>query len=501
MSSSIPPRKILFASSEAQPLIKTGGLADVSGSLPIALAQIGHDVRLVVPAYPQALERAIPLEQVATLKLPGVAAPIRLLQGQLTELVPLYLIDAPGLFDRQGNPYTDASGKDWPDNPERFTVFARAICALALNQLGLDWRPDVVHCNDWQTGLVPALLAEEGNRPATVFTIHNMAYQGVFDAAAFERLQLPRSLWRPEGLEFHRRLSFIKGGLAFADWITTVSLTYAREILTPELGYGLEGLLKHRIKRLSGVLNGIDHAMWDPASDPHIAQHFDTTTFALKRRNKLALQRELGLPESEQILMFGHIGRLVEQKGVDLILAILPGLLQKRDTQLVLLGSGDPRLEQALQRVAEEHPERVAVFIGYDEPLAHRIEAASDCFLMPSRFEPCGLNQLYSLRYGSVPLVHRTGGLADTVVDASPRNLLDDLATGFVFDRADADSLWRAIERLMAFRRRPEIWWEKLAVNGMRQDFSWSRSAIRYSEVYQQSIEYPAPNPVFLKTY
>ncbi len=491
-----PPLKILFAASEAQPLIKTGGLADVAGALPPALAHFGHDVRLVLPAYPEAVEKAIPLHHLASLRLPGSDEPVRILEGRLGDDVPLYLVDAPELFERPGNPYVAADGHDWPDNPERFALFCRAIAAIALDHAGLDWHPDLVHCNDWQTGLVPALLADEGNRPATLFTIHNLAYQGVFDRAAFDRLGLDPALWSLDALEFHGNFSFIKGGLAFADWITTVSPTYAREILTPAFGYGLEGLLRHRRERLEGILNGIDYRLWDPATDPAIPHHYDASRFGRKQENKRALQRELGLPEEKSALLFGHIGRLVEQKGVDMILDVLPGLLRRPGTQLVLLGSGSADLEQALREVAKRHPDRVAAWIGYDEALAHRVEAGCDCFLMPSRFEPCGLNQLYSLRYGSVPLVHRTGGLADTVVDATPHNLVEGRATGFVFDQPDSGALWKAMERAMEFWHQPGDAWRKLAVNGMRQDFSWDASARRYLAIYRRAIDRPAPNPL-----
>jgi starch synthase len=491
------PLKILFASSEAQPLIKTGGLADVAGSLPLALSHLGQDVRVVLPAYPQAVERAMPLTTVAILHLPGHPGEIRILEGRLgEERVPLYLVDAPALFNRTGNPYTGEDGNDWPDNAQRFALFCQAIVALSLNRAGLNWHPDLVHCNDWQTGLVPALLAFEGNRPASIFTIHNLAYQGNFNRATFDLLALDKKLWSHQGLEFHDNFSFIKGGLAFADWVTTVSPTYAKEILTSALGYGLEGLLQHREERLHGVLNGIDYRAWDPASDPAIVQHFDAGTFGLKRRNKTALQKELGLPVDENAVLFGHIGRLVAQKGVDLILQVLPGLVAQPDTQLVILGSGDPALESVLNTQCELHPDRIAVVIGYNEALAHRIEAASDCFIMPSRFEPCGLNQLYSLRYGTVPIVHRTGGLADTVVDASPRNLLDGSATGFVFDRPDGDALWRTIQRALDFHRRPGVYWEKLALHGMQQDFSWDSSAEHYLDIYRQAIDNPASNPL-----
>ncbi|HEC16345.1 MAG TPA: glycogen synthase GlgA [Sedimenticola sp.] len=485
--------KILFAASEAQPLIKTGGLADVAGSLPPALRRLNHDVRLILPAYPEAVEKAIPLKTLATLHLPDHHEPVRLLSGTLSGHLPLYLVDAPSLFERVGNPYTGPDGNDWPDNAQRFALFCRAIASVALNQAGLDWQPDLVHCNDWQTGLVPALIHSEGNRPATLFTIHNMAYQGIFDHAIFRKLQLPPELWSLDGLEFHGNFSFLKGGLAFADRLTTVSPTYAQEICTPEYGYGLEGLLLRRQDRLSGVLNGIDCQFWDPATDPYIPQHFDGDTFHLKRFNKLRLQRELGLPQDENAFLFGHIGRLVEQKGIDMILDILPALASIEDVQVVLLGSGAEHFEDALHDMGERHPEKIVVHLGYNEPLAHRIEAGADCFLMPSRFEPCGLNQLYSLRYGTVPIVRRTGGLADTVVDVNPHTLLDGSATGFVFDEPNTSALWNAVERAVKFRRRPPAWWQKLAMTGMRQDFCWESSARHYLDLYREAILNPIP--------
>jgi starch synthase len=488
-------RSVLFAVSEALPLIKTGGLADVAGSLPIALAERGVNIRLVMPAYPQAVERSIPLEPVTSLQLPGWTEPVRLLEGRLAGLIPLYLVDAPGLFDRVGNPYVNASGNAWADNALRFGLFNRAVVAMALGQANLGWLPDLVHCNDWQTGLIPALLSTEGNRPATIFTIHNLAYQGIFDRTCFDRLGLPPEFWSPEGLEFHGNLSFIKGGLAFADWISTVSPSYAMEILTPGFGNGLEGLLQHRSDRLQGVLNGIDYQRWDPATD-HSISPYDSASFQNKKLNKLQLQQELGLRQDESMLLFGHIGRLVRQKGVDLILEILPDLVSHQKCQVVFLGAGEHDLERALRRVADQYPNQVSAFLGYDEALSHRVEAACDCFLMPSRFEPCGLNQLYSLRYGTIPIVHRTGGLADTVIDATSRNLLNGTATGFVFDRPTADALWGAVERVMEFRQRPGIWWRKLATTGMQQDYSWNLSAGRYLELYQKAVNHPASNPV-----
>lgn len=488
--------KVLFAASEVQPLIKTGGLADVAGSLPPALRASGCDIRVILPAYPDAVERAIPLKTVATIPMTGVAGDVRLLEGTLAEETPVYLVDAPGLFDRRGNPYTNPNGQDWGDNAQRFSLFSRVIAAVAMNRAELHWRPQVVHCNDWQTGLAPALLAQEWDRPATLFTIHNLSYQGIFDSSVFAQLQLPKKLWSPQGLEFHENLSFIKGGLVFADTVTTVSPTYAKEILTPQFGYGLEGLLNHRADRLFGVLNGIDYNVWNPTLDPVIPHRYDSNDFGSKLANKLALQQELGLEQAQDVLLFGHIGRMVEQKGIDLVLEILPTLMEREKVQLVVLGSGDPRLEQALQSMAEHYPGRCCIRTGYDEALAHRIEAGCDAFLMPSRYEPCGLNQLYSLRYGTVPIVHRTGGLADTVVDVNPASLLDGSATGFVFEGAQSDALLEAIDRTIAFFRRPGVWWHKLATTGMKQDFSWDASARHYLELYREAMDHPAPNPV-----
>jgi starch synthase len=488
--------KILFAASEAQPLIKTGGLADVAGSLPTAMRMLNNDVRLILPAYPQAIERSIPVRTVSTLHIPGFAGEVRLLEGKLAGTLPLYLVDAPGLFDRPGNPYTDAAGHGWGDNAQRFALFCRVVAMVAMNQADLNWGPDMVHCNDWQTGLVPALLSEYWNRPASLFTIHNLSYQGVFPQETFEQLQLPSDLWSSDGLEFHDNLSFIKGGLAFSDWITTVSPTYAGEIRTPEFGYGLEGLLNHRADRLTGILNGIDHQEWNPSTDPYIHQHYDAGTFELKKLNKLQLQREMGLEQDEEALLFGHIGRTVPQKGIDLILEILPVLMEKDKVQLVILGEGEQALEQALQEEISYHSGKCALYLGYDEQLAHRIEAGCDAFLMPSRYEPCGLNQLYSLLYGTVPIVHRTGGLADTVVDVRPGTVLDGSATGFVFNRPEGFSLLQAVERAIEYYNRPGVWWHKLATKGMQQDFSWRASAQHYLDLYRKAMENPAPNPV-----
>ena len=481
--------KILFSSSEATPLIKTGGLADVAGSLPAALQALGHDCRLIIPAYPKAVSNCRNLQMITQMSLPGVTEPVRLLQATAgTQSTPVYLVDAPAYFARPGNPYLAPDGFPWPDNADRFALFCRAVVEVAMDRCELGWIPDISHNNDWQTGLAAPLLIEQRDRPASVFTIHNLAYQGVFDRQTFERLRLPVTLWNLDGLEFYGQMSFIKGGIAFSDQINTVSPTYAEETRTAKYGCGLHGLLKHREQHYRGILNGIDYDLWNPEQDPHIVKPYTVAHFIDKQHNKLALQREFGLPENPRIQLFGYIGRLVEQKGVDLILQVLPGIIDA-GAQIVFLGSGNAELERVLEKLSSKYHSRVGVFIGYDEGLSHRIEAGCDCFLMPSRFEPCGLNQIYSLRYGTVPIVHQTGGLADTVVNVTNTSLADGTATGFVFDEPDAESLWRAVERAIDFYHRPDATWQILATTGMQQDFSWQLSASHYIQLYEDAIK------------
>ncbi len=481
-----PGLRVLIASSEAHPLAKTGGLADVAASLPAALRELGHDVRLIIPAYPQAVKQLVAPTPLGQVPLAGSRAAVRLLAGRHPDHpLPVYLVDAPEYFGREGNPYVDVSGRDWGDNPERFLLFSQVIAQIGLGLPTLDWAPQVVHCNDWQTGLTPALTYDHPERPALIFTIHNLAYQGLFDRATFDRLRLPPRLWSLTGLEFHQRMSFIKGGIVFADRVNTVSPTYAEEVKTPRFGCGLDGLLRQLGPRFQGILNGIDYRVWDPSADSRIAATYRVDSLDRKATNKQALQAELGLPVKDSALLFGYIGRLVEQKGVDLILTILPRLLAHGDVQLVMQGSGDPQIEQAMIETARSHPAQVGVFIGYDEDRAHRIEAGCDAFLMPSRFEPCGLNQMYSLRYGTVPIVHRTGGLADTVVNATPERLAEGSATGFLFDHPNADSLWHAVRYAIRLFRDDPRQWHALARAGMEQDMSWEQSARRYVELYQ----------------
>ena len=478
---------VLFASSEAHPLIKTGGLADVSGALPRALKNLHQDVRLVLPAYQSVKQQLSGVKTLARFQPPGCTFSVQLLESRVPDSrMRLYLIDIPEYFDRPGNPYVGPDGKDWPDNAQRFHAFARALVELAMDRVGVDWKPDIVHCNDWQTGLVPALLNLEGNRPATMFTIHNLAYQGLFDWPTFQDLGLPGHWWSLHALEFHGQLAFIKGGLVFADWITTVSPTYAGEIQTPALGYGLEGLLRVRAARLRGILNGADYRTWSPGRDPHIPHHYDGRSLAGKAADKSELQAEFGLPRRESVPLLAHIGRLIEQKGIDLLLDCLPELLAG-DVQLVLLGSGEAALEARLRALQTKYPDKVGLRLGYDEPLAHRIEAGADLFVMPSRFEPCGLNQIYSLRYGTLPVVRRTGGLADTVVDADAAARMAGTATGFVFDESTPAALAEALLRALALYRQAPVW-KRLVHTAMRQDFSWRRSAAQYLELYETAL-------------
>ncbi|MGB0712426.1 MAG: glycogen synthase GlgA [Gammaproteobacteria bacterium] len=485
-----PQTRVLFVASEVHPLIKTGGLADVAGSLPGALRALGLDVRILLPGYPVAMERADAGTPLPEYTPGGHAQPIRLVEARLpNNEVPVYLVDSPAHFDRPGSPYTQADGTDWPDNAERFALLSRVAVDLALGRAGLDWQPDLVHCHDWQSGLVPALLSLEEQAPPTVFTIHNLAYQGVFPRADFDALGLPESLWNLGGLEFWDQMSFMKGGLSFADRLTTVSPTYAGEIQTPAFGWGLDALLRHRSDVLSGILNGVDYAYWDSANDPGLAAPFSVKKTAGRADNKRALQQQFGLPEIPSVPLVGHVGRLAEQKGLDLVLDALPTLMEQ-PLQMVILGTGDPELERRLAEAADTYDGRLAVKLAYSEETAHLIEGGSDIFLMPSRFEPCGLNQIYSLRYGAVPVVHKTGGLADTIVDCTPDTLRNGTANGFVFEHADTEGVIYGVQRALETFADARTW-SKLMHNGMVRDFSWDNSARQYQTLYAGIIARP----------
>lgn len=475
--------RILFASSEAYPLVKTGGLGDVSASLPAALKRSRHDVRLVLPAYPRAVSRlADPT------RLPGPAdAPWSLVQGYLPGTsVLVYLVDWPIYFERDGDPYRATDGSDWSDNAQRFAAFCRAVAALAVNEADLDWTPQVLHLNDWQTGLVPVFLRSHPLRPPSVFTIHNLAYQGLSPGSIRHLLGLPEDLWNMEGLEYHGMLSFMKAGLVFSDLITAVSPSYAREIQTPAVGMGLDGVLRARASSLHGILNGVDYREWNPERDGYLESHYSADELSGKALNKAALQRDLHLPVRENLPLLGHVGRMVEQKGIDLLLEACAPFLAAGRMQLALVGSGERRFEDAARALAAAHPQHCSVVIAYNETLAHRLEAGSDAFLMPSRFEPCGMNQMYSLRYGTPPIVHATGGLADTVIDANPLTLAAGTATGFSFVPASVTALTGAIERALALYHEPgQERWRAMMRNGMLRDFGWGQSSAAYLDLYR----------------
>ena len=474
---------MLFVASEAYPLIKTGGLADVAGSLPEALRQAGMDVRLLLPAYADVLSGLDEApEQLVALELTG--GEVQLLRCPLPGTgVTVWLLQHPLFSGRPGNPYQDDSGHPWPDNAERFALLCEAAARVCAGIEALDWRPDILHGNDWHTGLAIALARRLPQAPGTVFTVHNLAHMGIFDYPTFERLGLPADLWGEQGLEFYGQLSFIKGGLAFADYVTTVSPTYAREICDAPGGMGLEGLLGTLDERLLGILNGIDTATWNPRADALIPHAYGPGDLEGKARNRTELQRRVGLQVRDDRPLLGFIGRLVEQKGLELMLPVLDEVLDL-PAQLVFLGTGEERYEQALAELALRRPGEVATRLAYDEGLAHQIEAGADIFLMPSLFEPCGLNQLYSLRYGTLPVVRRVGGLADTVVDADEQHLAAGEATGFVFSEPSP------VEFLAATRRAVDLWsdraaWRRLQDRAMAQDFSWQRSAAQYRELYR----------------
>lgn len=477
---------VLFVASEAYPLVKTGGLADVAGSLPPVLVEQGVDVRLLLPAYHCVLASIEAPETVAEVDVAGTS--VQILETRLpgTEVV-TWLLQHPLFSNRPGNPYHDEHGNSWADNADRFLLLSRLATAISTVATPLDWQPDVLHCNDWFTGPAIALTHLSEVRPRTVFTIHNLAHLGTFDRGTFERLQLPDHFWWDGGLEFHGLCCFMKGGLVYADHITTVSPTYAEEICVAPAGMGLEGLLAFRRDRLVGILNGIDQNTWDPATDTHLEHPYCADAVASKVFNKTALQRELGLNVRGDLPLLGFVGRLTEQKGLELILPLLEEILDL-PAQLVILGTGESRYEQWLQGFAASRPDSMAAVLAYNETLAHRIEAGADIFLMPSLFEPCGLNQLYSLRYGTLPLVREVGGLADTVVDANPQTLEAGTATGFVFQLAEPGELLRTLQRAVDMWHDRAIWL-RMQLTAMAQDFSWQQSANHYRELYRSDPE------------
>lgn len=475
---------VLFATSELFPLIKTGGLADVSGALPLALTQVGVNVRAVLPRYADIkadfIESETPMGQQDILGQPVKISLATLSTGHL-----VYLVDHPVFSARQGNPYMGPDGNTWHDNPDRFGLFCRAVVALSTGLFGKEWLPDIIHSNDWQTGLIPALLSES-DTPKNIFTIHNLAYQGVFDRPTFERLGLPWSLWRPDALEYWGNMSFMKSGIVFSEFVTTVSHTYAQEIQLPAFGYGLDGLLHHKQDRLKGIINGIGDN-WNPQTDSLLESSFSVKNMAGKALIKQNIQRELGLTIDEHIPLITHVGRLVEQKGIDLLIQAIE-TLENPKIQFALLGSGEQRFEHALTNLAAKHPNQIAVVIGYDEKLAHRLEAAGDAFIMPSRFEPCGLNQMYSLKYGTLPIVHRVGGLADTVTHITADSIEDGTASGIVIDHLDISAIHWAIGYFTELYKNQDLY-KQIQRQGMQKDFGWITSAKEYKKLYSIALK------------
>jgi len=466
----------LSVTSECVPFIKTGGLADVAGALPKALKKNNILVRTLLPGYPDVLKK---IKSLTTLRIIDncFGGSAKLLAGIDHEL-DLLILDAPHLFDRDQGIYLDKNGEDWPDNTERFAALS-CVAADIANGLIDEWRPDIVHCHDWQAGLTPYYMKINNSKARSIMTIHNIAFQGIAPVRKRRILGIPPKDFTPEGVEYYGNISTLKAGLIYADKITTVSPTYAQELMTKEFGMGMEGVLRYRKKDLMGILNGIDENIWSPEVDTEIINYKSPRG---KNSNKTKLQKEFNLPKAKGPLCV-VVSRLSEQKGLDMLLEALPTLLS-RDGQLILLGSGDSWLENEFKKLS--HP-NVSVFIGYDEKLSHRMIAGADAILVPSRFEPCGLTQLYGLRYGTLPVVASTGGLADTVVSASPAAIASQVATGIQFNPITALALSQALLRLCDLYDQPKLW-SKLQRNAMKQSVGWEDSALAYARLYKELL-------------
>ena len=491
------PLNILFVSSEVEPFAKTGGLADVSGALPQAIKDLGHEIRIIMPKYRSVGQRKLRLHEVLRLKKIEVPIGQEVEKGSVKSCIltntrakiQVYFLDNESLFDRSGLYGNSDSHKDYADNDKRFIFFCRGVLET-LKRLG--WQPDIIHCNDWQTGLIPAYLKTLYRsdpffaRVKTIFTVHNMAYQGSFPKSSFVKTHLPQEVFVPNGVEFYGNLNFLKAGLVYADVITTVSEKYAKEIQSSdEYGCGMSGVLQNRKSDLYGILNGIDYSIWNPEIDSLITQKYDARNLDGKYTDKVALLRKFRLEPRESTPVIGCISRLAEQKGFDLIAQIADDFL-KLDVQFILLGSGEKRYQELFEAIQKQYPQKVGVYLGFNNDLAHLIEAGSDMFLMPSRYEPCGLNQIYSLRYGTIPIVRATGGLDDTIEDYDPTT---GNGTGFKFSHYDARELLKAIERtLTVFSNKPA--WRKMMKQAMQKDFSWESSAKKYITLYKNALKH-----------
>jgi starch synthase len=486
------PLNILFVSSEVEPFAKTGGLADVSGALPRAIKDLGHEIRIIMPKYRSVDERKFRLHEVLRLKEIEIPIGSERERGSVKSCIltnakgkiQVYFIANESLFNRSGLYGNADSHKDYPDNDTRFIFFCRGVLET-LKRLG--WQPDIIHCNDWQTGLIPVYLKTLYRddpfflHVKTIFTIHNMAYQGSFPRSSYQKTHLPEELFVPDGVEFYGNLNFLKAGLVYADVITTVSERYAQEIQSSdEFGCGLSGVLQRRKSDLVGILNGVDYSIWSPENDALIVQKYDVKNLDWKSANKMELLKRFRLEPKENVPLIGCISRLAEQKGFDLIGQIAEKFLML-DVQFVLLGSGEKKYQDLFESIQKRHPQKVGVYFGFNNELAHLIEAGSDMFLMPSRYEPCGLNQIYSLRYGTIPIVRATGGLDDTIEDYDPAT---GNGTGFKFHQYDAEELLKAIGRaITVFANKPA--WRKIMKQAMQKDFSWEASAKKYVTLYK----------------
>ena len=476
--------RVLSVASEVFPLIKTGGLADVAGALPGALAPLGIAVTTLLPGYPQVMDQIAGTDVVHRWQ-DLFGGPAALVSAEAAGF-PLLVLDAPHLYRRSGGPYQDPHGIDWPDNAPRFAALAFAAAEIGDGLLGN--APEIVHAHDWQAALAPVYLrfarADDGRRrPATIVTIHNIAFQGQFPANLLRTLHLPQAAFTIDGVEYYGQIGFLKGGLALADQITTVSPTYAVEIQSSEMGMGLEGLLHHRSHALTGILNGIDTEIWNPATDPHLAARYGVQRLEDRARNKAALRQRFGLSDDATGPVVAVVSRLTWQKGMDLLLAALPNLIADGG-QLALLGAGDAALQAEFAAAAARHPGQVGTVFGYDEALSHLLQGGADIILVPSRFEPCGLTQLYGLRYGAVPVVARVGGLADTIIDANDAALAAGVATGFQFAPVAVHALEAALARATHVYRDQNAW-RSLQQRGMAMDVSWRRPARQYADLYR----------------
>ena len=474
--------RVLSVASEVFPLVKTGGLADVAGALPRALAGNGVTMRTLIPGYPSVLDAVRGATEICKLDdLPG--GPARLLEGSHAGL-DLLVLDAPALFARPGNPYVDERGIPWHDNALRFGALCAAAADIGRGSIPA-FQPDVVHAHDWQAGLAPAYMHFGGGAHArSLLTVHNLAFQGHYSADLLTALKLPAEAHTVDGIEYHGGIGFLKAGLALADRINTVSPTYALEIRTSSGGMGLDGLLRKRAGVLCGILNGIDTDVWNPATDTHIAERYDAGHLALRAANKAAVQRRFGLDADAQALVFGFVGRLTWQKGVDLLEAVLP-VIVRAGAQLVVRGSGEPDIEARIVAAANAYPGHVRVIVAHDEGLAHMLQAGIDALLMPSRFEPCGLSQMCAMRYGAIPVVARVGGLADTVIDANEMALASDAGTGVQFAPATAEQLEMAILRVLMLAH-DRTRWRDLQMRAMATDVGWVRPAAHYAALYRE---------------